>query len=138
VKRIKNLLVPKYLLFLVALFWTGIVSYFCLVSSNEIPTVDIPGIDKCVHIVFHFALTFFWFLFFSKQLQINTIFKPLIFAVLFSFVFGIGIEISQELFTTTRSADILDVLANTTGEIIAVIIISICNKHNVFNLLLKK
>lgn len=129
---------PKYLLFLVALFWTGFVSYFCLVSSNEIPSVDIPGLDKCVHIVFHFALTFFWFLFFSKQLQIEAIFKPLMYSVLLSSAFGIAIEIAQALFTTTRSADVLDVLANTTGEMIAVLIISIGNRHNVFNSIIKK
>ena len=129
---------PKFLLLLVALFWTGIVSYFCLVSSNEIPSVDIPGLDKCVHIVFHFALTFFWFLFFSKQLQIEAIFKPLMYSVLLSFAFGIAIEIAQALFTTTRSADVLDVLANTTGEMIAVLIISIGNRHNVFNSIIKK
>lgn len=113
-------------------------SYFCLVSSNEIPSVDIPGLDKCVHVVFHFALTFFWFLFFSKQLQIEAVFKPLMYSVLLSFVFGIAIEIAQALFTTTRSADVLDVLANTTGEMIAVLIISIGNRHNVFNSIIKK
>lgn len=129
---------PKFLLLLVALFWTGIVSYFCLVSSNEIPSVDIPGLDKCVHVVFHFALTFFWFLFFSKQLQIEAVFKPLMYSVLLSFVFGIAIEIAQALFTTTRSADVLDVLANTTGEMIAVLIISIGNRYNVFNSIIKK
>jgi VanZ family protein len=130
--------VPKYLLFLVALFWTGIVSYFCLVSSNEIPTIDIPNIDKCVHIVFHFTLTFFWFLFFSKHLKIESFIRPLLYAVVFSFVFGITIEILQELFTTTRSADVLDVLANTVGEITAVLVAVVCNKYNVLNSILKK
>ena len=129
---------PKYLLFLVALVWTGTVSYFCLVSSNEIPSIDIPGLDKAVHIVFHAALTFFWFLFFSKHLKIDAIFKPLIFSVVFSFVFGITIEILQQLVTTTRSADVLDVLANTTGAILAVFVVVICNKLKVLDLILNR
>lgn len=40
-----------------------------------------------------------------------------------SVLFGIGIEMLQEFFTTTRHADIYDVLANTTGAILAVLII---------------
>ena len=129
---------PKYILFLIALLWTGIVSYFCLVNSNEIPRINIPNIDKAVHIVFHFALTFFWFLFFSKHLKIGTIFKPLMYSVLFSFVFGITIEILQSLVTTTRSADILDVAANSVGSILAIFAVVICNKFNILNIILKK
>lgn len=113
-------------------------SYFCLVSSDEIPSINIPGLDKCVHIVFHIGLTFLWFLFFSKQLQTDTVAKAFLYSVLLSFVFGIAIEILQEVFTTTRSADILDVLANVTGEAIAVLIISVGIKHNIFSILEKK
>jgi VanZ family protein len=130
--------VPKYIFFLSAFFWSGVVCYFCLVSSNEIPTVEIPNIDKLVHVFFHFTLTFVWFLFFSKQLRINVIFRPLLYAVLFSFVFGITIEILQELFTTTRHADIFDVLANTTGEVLAVFVVVIFNKFKILDLILKK
>jgi VanZ family protein len=130
--------VPKYILFLVALLWTGIVSYFCLVSSNEIPQVSIPNIDKAVHVVFHSGLTFFWFLFFKKHLKTEKIFKSLMYSVLISFVFGITIEILQELVTINRSADALDVLANMIGETVAVFIVMACNKFNVLNSILKK
>lgn len=129
---------PKYFLFLVALLWTGIVSYFCLVSSNEIPSIDIPGLDKCIHILFHFALTFFWFLFFSKQLDVDSVFKPLLYSILFSFILGIGIEILQELVTTTRSADVLDILANTFGATVAVFVAVICKRFKVLNQILNK
>ena len=113
-------------------------SYFCLVNSNEIPRIEIPNIDKLVHVVFHSALTFFWFLFFSKQFKSNAIFKPLFFSVLFSFVFGITIEILQQLVTVNRSADVLDVLANTTGAMLAVFFVMICSKFNILNSILKK
>jgi VanZ family protein len=130
--------VPKYLLFLVALFWTGIVSYFCLVSSSDIPTIDIPNLDKCIHTFFHLVFTFVWFLFFSKQLQNDTIFKPLMYSVVLSVVFGITIEILQNLITTTRSADVLDIVANMVGSTLAIFVIVILNKSNILNSILKK
>lgn len=40
---------------------------------------------------------------------------------LVSVTYGILIEILQEVFTTTRKADIMDVLANAIGGLIAVI-----------------
>jgi glycopeptide antibiotics resistance protein len=47
--------------------------------------------------------------------------KTLIYAFLFSLLFGILIEVAQAIFTTTRKADILDVLANSLGGLFAVI-----------------
>jgi VanZ family protein len=130
--------VPKYFLFLVALLWTGIVSYFCLVNSNEIPVINIPNLDKCIHTFFHLVFTFVWFLFFRKQFQSDNTIKPLMYSFVFSFVFGITIEILQNLITTTRSADVLDVLANVVGAILAVFMVMICNKFNILNSILKK
>lgn len=129
---------PKYVLFLVALIWTGIVSYFCLVSSNEIPSVNIPNLDKYVHVLFHFTLTFFWFLFFCKHLEKATVLKPLLYSVVFSFVFGMAIEMLQESLTTTRNADVFDILANTFGALLAVSVATICHRWNVLNSILKK
>jgi len=130
--------VPKYLLFLVALLWTGIVSYFCLINSSEIPTINIPNLDKCIHTFFHFVFTFVWFLFFRKQLQIDNAIKPLMYSFLFSFVFGITIEILQQSITTTRHADVLDVVANSIGATLALFTVLICNKFNILNSVLKK
>lgn len=128
---------PKYLLLSAALLWTGVVSYFCLVNSNEIPVINIPNLDKCVHAFFHLVFTFVWFLFFSKQLQNDTIIKPLIFSVVFSFVFGITIEILQSLVTTTRSADIFDVAANAIGALVAVFVVVVCDKFKILNSIVK-
>jgi len=130
--------VPKYLLFFVALLWTGLITYFCLIRSSAIPTIEIPNLDKCVHTFFHFVFTFVWFLFFRKQLQITNGFRPLFFSFLFSLIFGIIIEILQEIVTTTRHADIFDVFANLTGAILAILTVLICNKLNVLNSVLKK
>nr|WP_314864647.1 VanZ family protein [uncultured Flavobacterium sp.] len=109
----------KNLFFWIALCWTGVVGFFCLTPSNDIPTVNIPNLDKLVHAFFHFVFTILWFLFFKKQVKKKNQFKLLVVAVCFSVVFGIGIEVLQNKLTTTRSGDFFDVLANLTGATIA-------------------
>ncbi|REH00206.1 VanZ like protein [Flavobacterium aquicola] len=130
-------MVPKYFLLIAALLWTGIVAYFCLVQSSDLPTVNIPNLDKCIHAFFHFVFTFLWFLFFYKQLKSDSIFRPLLISFLFSFVFGAGIEILQGIITTTRSADVLDAVANLVGAAMSVFTVVICYKNNVLNIVLK-
>lgn len=128
---------PKYILFLIALFWAGVIAYFCLVKSSDLPIVNIPNVDKCIHTFFHFVFTFVWFLFFRKQLKFKYDLRPLLLSLLFSFVFGIVIEILQELFTITRHADVSDVLANLIGAILAVLSVLICKKLNILSSILK-
>lgn len=128
---------PKYLLLLVALLWTSIVSYFCLVQSSDLPVINIQNLDKCIHVFFHFVFTFVWFLFLYKQLKLDSIFKPLLTSFLLSFVFGIIIEMLQGLVTTTRSADVMDGVANVTGATLAVVLVIICSKYNILNMILK-
>jgi VanZ family protein len=129
--------VPKFLLFVIALFWTGIVAYFCLVESGKIPTIEIPNLDKCIHTFFHFVFTIVWFLFLRKQLQNNTVIKPLLYSFLFSLFFGIGIEFMQQQCTTTRSGDFLDFVANAIGAILALFTVVLCNRFNILNSILK-
>ena len=95
------------------------VGFFCLTPSNDIPTVNIPNLDKLVHAFFHFVFTILWFLFFKKQVKKKNQLKLLVVAVCFSLLFGIGIEVLQNKLTTTRSGDFFDVLANLTGAILA-------------------
>jgi VanZ family protein len=45
--------------------------------------------------------------------------------VFVSLCYGIVIELMQELFTTTRHADVFDVLANLTGATIAFLLLVI-------------
>jgi VanZ family protein len=129
-RLIKNLLVPKQLPFLIALSWTAVVSYLCLVESSGIPVIDIPNLDKCIHTFFHFVFTSVWFLFFYKQLKLVSVFKALLIAFLLSVTFGISIEIMQKLFTTTRHADIFDVLANSIGALSAAFLIFVYKQSN--------
>tara|TARA_R110000868_G_scaffold144149_1_gene362878 strand:- start:4705 stop:4911 length:207 start_codon:yes stop_codon:yes gene_type:complete len=49
-------------------------------------------------------------------------YKPFFSSFVLSVFFGITIEILQELLTTTRTADVFDVLANITGATLAIVV----------------
>ena len=127
---IKNLSVLKKLFFFLAILWAGVIAFFCLVDSSGIPkiSISVENLDKIVHIFFHFVLTFLLYLFFWKSLKGSGILKPIVISIFFSFSFGIIIEILQELFTTTRHADVFDVLANLFGATLSVVAIIVWNK----------
>jgi VanZ family protein len=118
--RIKVLLVRKEFLLVLALLWTGVILFFCLIKSSSIPVIKIQNLDKAVHAFFHFVFTAIWFLYFQKQFVKVKFQKLTGVCFCFSVIFGILIEIAQSLFTTTRNGDVLDVLSNTTGAAIAV------------------
>jgi VanZ family protein len=125
---IKKLLVHKQLFLWAAILWAGVIAFFCLVQLNNVPLGSVSHIDKYVHAFFHFVLTSFCYLFLKNQMSSLNGIKPLVFSFLFSFFFGIIIEISQELFTLSRHADIYDVSANTSGAVLAVAIAVLLKK----------
>lgn len=110
----------KKSLLVLAVFWTLTIAVLCLVSFNKMPKVGIKSADKYVHITFHFVFTILWFF----ALRQKAAFKKIALKVfLYSIIYGILIEILQATFTLTRKADIYDVLANTTGAGLAVLIL---------------
>jgi VanZ family protein len=109
--------VPKNIFFLLVFFWAGIISFFCLVDSSELnkANINIENLDKIVHIIFHFVFTLLLYLFLKKQLNSSKNIQPLVISIIISIVFGLIIEVLQELCTTSRHADMFDVLANLFG-----------------------
>ena len=124
-----NLLVPSNKYLLGAILWTITITILCLESSSSLPSVKVIGLDKIVHITFHFVFVNLWYLFFinnnSTKNNVNLVTKTFF----LSFSYGVSIEIAQQLFTKTRQADVLDVLANITGAILAVIMIKILSQR---------
>jgi VanZ family protein len=127
VKLIKNLSEHKNIFLWCAVIWTLIVTFFCLVSFDKLPSVKVSFSDKLGHLVFHFGITFLWFLYYKFQRN-NTTQKALKNAFLFSLFYGITIEFCQAFFTTTRKGDILDVFANMSGATFAVISLLLLTK----------
>ncbi|MFC4476647.1 VanZ like family protein [compost metagenome] len=113
---------PKQLLLIWAIICSGIITYFCLTDSSNIPAVSFPSIDKIVHFCFHFGFTISWILFFKKELKGKEAdaYKAYLISFIFSVFFGITIEILQSALTLTRASDVTDVLANALGAFVAV------------------
>jgi VanZ family protein len=101
-----------------------------LKNANEIKQIEIPNFDKIIHFVFHFVFTTLWFLYFKKKFNSSNNINLLAITLIISFVFGIAIELMQQYFTTTRTADVFDILANLFGAFLAAFLIILVNAYN--------
>ena len=117
----------KNVIFSLAIGWTILVAFLCLVSFNKLPSFGISGTDKYVHFTFHFIFVLLWGCYsFIKQKGILLNKIALIFFI--SLCYGLLIEFLQEEATTTRHGDGLDVLANAAGATSALIVFVLINE----------
>ena len=111
---------PKKTWLLAAVGWSVITVILCLVQFSNIPQVGIPSADKYVHSIFHFLFTIFWFLHFDATSNRKVVSNVILVLVL-SFLFGVAIEFAQAIFTTSRKAEVADLIANLYGALAGVI-----------------
>jgi len=109
------------------ILWTIVVVGVCVVPGNEIPSppiINIPHLDKIVHAGLYFILTVFSVKSFSRQKLVPILNqKPYQSAFVYAVVLGVIVELVQHYFIPTRSGDILDALANSTGSLLAILIL---------------
>jgi VanZ family protein len=73
---------------------------------------DLPeGSDKVEHLLGYAILA-------AMAVQVFATRRALMFAALFLVALGVGIEVAQDLLTTTRQMDAWDALANTCGVVL--------------------
>lgn len=103
--------------FFVALLWTLLVTVLSLISIRSLlgfgNSIHVANKDKIVHFIFYLVMVILWMYYFSKVQVANKGLKIVLGAILY----GIVMEICQAVFTTYRTADILDVIANSSGAI---------------------
>lgn len=87
-----------------------------LISPNNLIKPSVQVSDKFVHTTAYFILTLSWLLSFRLVLRLM---KQLILILFIVFIYGIIIEVMQEIFTSYREADYYDILANFIGISIA-------------------
>ena len=103
-----------------------LVIYLSVTSAPPLPDIDIPYFDKVGHLLAYFTMmTWFAQLYHTKKQRI-------IYALLF-IALGIVIEFIQS-FDPARMAEFADMVANTLGVLIAVLI----TRMSAFRLILKK
>ncbi|WP_452601068.1 VanZ family protein [Pontimicrobium sp. MEBiC06410] len=114
----------KKLILPISVAYTITLAVLSLIKVNKV-TSELPtNSDKIFHALAYAIFTALWFLSFYYKIKLKKI-KALVFSFLFSSVFGIIIELLQGSLTKNREADLFDVIANTTGTLIAMIIITI-------------
>lgn len=111
----------KTLLFC-AVIWTALIAILSLITVEGIKsTIAIPHKDKMVHFVFYFVFVLLWFG--VKKASGNS--KKVSQTIFFLAVgYGLLMELLQNLLTASRTADVLDVLANTLGAFMALLYIN--------------
>lgn len=115
--------------FIAAFAWTVFITVLCLVNSSSLDSIDVielSGKDKIAHASFYFVFTIAWYLFFKSRYGNSTKIRISVFFL--GVVYGGLIEIVQYLFTSERSADIMDALANAVGSAFAIACIWLYSK----------
>ena len=115
---IKNLLAPNKYSFWTAVFWTFLMLFFCFKSPSGEEKVYFPNADKVVHFTFYVVFVVLWFRYYSFKTSLD--FKAKVKLVTTAILLGIAIEIGQHFLTTTRQADVWDVVANTIGSMVGI------------------
>ncbi|HLV45643.1 MAG TPA: VanZ family protein [Flavobacterium sp.] len=104
---------------LLAICWNVMILIFCLINLSNINSVQkiaFPHIDKIVHFVFYTTASFLWL--WALSARKKKLFPFAIKLVVVGLIlFGLMVEILQDVFPTKRSFEWLDVLCNTAGVI---------------------
>lgn len=119
-KRIK--LLSQGNLLIIAISMTLGIVYLSLFKPPK-NVIEVDNIDKVYHFIAYFTLTFVWLITFyknpSKKLTVTSL----------CILFGIIIEVLQSTLTNYRTADYIDIIANSIGVFIALLF---------FNLIFRK
>lgn len=101
-----------------SLAWAILILVLSFLPGRDLPNVQILALDKLVHFIFYLLLFVFTMYGWRRQLQITLLRKvPIALVWLACILFGIAIEVCQEVFTADRHFDWLDIMANSMGAL---------------------
>jgi VanZ family protein len=121
-RHIKKVLGPK-ILFAFSLLYTLFITFLALSERSELPDVLWwQHQDKIAHTLAYLVLGGLWGLtwLFVRKIKF---WNPYFFVIITtSIIYGTIVEILQQTLTTSRTADFWDVIANTMGVILGVVV----------------
>jgi len=119
-KRIKKLL--EHNIFWLAIIATLIIAFLSLTAVPKINLgLKIKSGDKILHVLAYFTLSTVWFLALQKKMGDLNVKLLLILSLI---MYGIILEVLQGGITNYRTGDIFDVVANTVGVLLALLLSS--------------
>jgi VanZ family protein len=105
--------------------WALFILVLCGIPGNQISKVkiiEIPHFDKFVHFLFYFVFTLLLISENNTQKSHRKVtVNAILIAAVFSLCYGAFIEVLQKEIFVRRSGDIMDMIANTLGFLVAVI-----------------
>lgn len=119
---IKKFLVARIALF-VAAFYTILLTVSSLVKLGKISVGSFSPTDKLLHLGAYFGLLVLWKVYFMLKNKPKSTYKINLFKIAgLAVLFGMLIEVLQGVLTSYREPDWFDILANTAGILLAVVI----------------
>lgn len=103
---------------ILGIIWTITIVVVCGIPGDNLPESSFFGdlpVDKVIHFIFYFVL----FILSFSGLKKSGVNKPGIITAIYCIAVGIGVELMQTYIVKGRAGDIMDVLANLSGTIIA-------------------
>jgi len=114
--------VLKKLFFPAVVIYTIALTTVCLATLKNVPDIGVSFGDKIFHFLAYFVLAILWFCTFFYNFNLKKR-RAIIYSAIISISFGILIEVLQETLTSSRALDVYDIVANTSGVMLAVIFI---------------
>ena len=122
-------------------FYTAVIAYLSL-ADNAAPAIAITNIDKAYHAIAYFLMAVLWYLFFYARFlkshagfsfELSTILGNwertiAIGAGTVSLIAGAFLELGQGYISANRSMDMLDMIANSCGIILALVVLWFVSK----------
>ena len=120
-------------------FWPAIIwGIFIFIMSafpgDDIPKsfiINIPFVDKIIHFFLYFLLVILILLGSSRKSKTTLTIRKFLFAFFISLLYGILLELLQDLVFIMRGADLLDIAANAAGSFIGLLTFYYIKEHKV-------
>ena len=95
----------------------------CLLPGNSLPNADTQNLDKVLHVILFLCFTFCSLVGCVKQSQYPMLhYFALKYVTLSSVLLTLGIEVIQHLFIPRRGFELLDIVADLVGIVLAIIL----------------
>lgn len=118
----------------IAPLYTAFIVYMSL-GDNSMPHIEVTHIDKVYHATAYFVMFLLWYLFFNKKAVVQHSFQfknclaqfvlwdriAVTRSAAASLMIGALLELGQGYFSENRTMDVLDMIANSSGIILAIL-----------------
>ena len=113
---------PAFIYYTPAIGWGILICYFSLMSSAELPNMLVSVRDFILHFTIYAALA--WLAYFgqNKFTRQKLPFKNLLIIIAACLLLGLCLEILQELFAKGRHFEVIDILFNSMGTLLILVL----------------